>query len=253
MKAIRLLYNLYAVILFVGIFLCLFPFMLIAALFGPIRGGNAMLQLCGVWADIWLFCIGIRTKVIHEQPLHEIRPCIYVANHISYMDIPMIVKILRDPIRPLGKVEMSKIPLFGFMYRNVVVTVDRSSSKHRAESVARLKAVLKADVSIFIFPEGTFNEGHTPLKSFYDGAFRIALQTGAPIQPILFPDTRLRMPHTGILTITPGLSRAVYLDLIQVDGLTEADLPQLKSKVYEAMEAGLYHYAPHWKTQSAVL
>jgi 1-acyl-sn-glycerol-3-phosphate acyltransferase len=217
--------------------------MVIGSFWGPIKGGNFMLQCCSLWADIWLFCLGIRTRLIHEQPLHEERPCIYVANHISYMDIPMIVKVLRDPIRPLGKVEMSKIPLFGFMYRNVVVTVDRSSAAHRADSVHRLKQVLQAGVSIFIFPEGTFNEGDTPLKSFYDGAFRIALQTGAPIQPILFPDTRYRMPHTGILTITPGLSRAVFLDLIPVAGKTEADLPQLKAEVYQAMEQGLLRHA----------
>jgi 1-acyl-sn-glycerol-3-phosphate acyltransferase len=240
---IRILYNLYAITLFVLIFLCLFPFMVIGSFWGPIKGGNFMLQLCSLWADIWLFCLGIRTRLIHEQPLHEERPCIYVANHISYMDIPMIVKVLRDPIRPLGKVEMSKIPLFGFMYRKVVVTVDRSSAAHRADSVNRLKKVLQAGVSIFIFPEGTFNEGDTPLKSFYDGAFRIALQTGAPIQPILFPDTRYRMPHKGILTITPGVSRAVFLDLIPVTGRTEADLPQLKEEVYQAMEQGLLRHA----------
>jgi 1-acyl-sn-glycerol-3-phosphate acyltransferase len=93
-----------------------------------------------------------------------------------------------------------------------------------------------------LFPEGTFNESEQPLKSFFDGAFRIAIETQTPIKPLLFIDTMERMHFSSVFSITPGKSRVVYLADIPVEGLTMEDLPALKVKAYHLMEEGLKRY-----------
>src|SRR5262249_1903799 len=144
------------------------------------------------------------------------RQYIFVANHISYLDVPMIVKVIRQPLRALGKAELSKVPIFGFLYRRGAIMVDRSDPEKRKKSVYQLKSVLKKGISVFIFPEGTFNTGNEPMKDLYDGAFRIAIETQTPLQPVIFPDTVKRMHYRSIFSFTPGKCRAVFLDTIPV-------------------------------------
>jgi 1-acyl-sn-glycerol-3-phosphate acyltransferase len=105
-----------------------------------------------------------------------------------------------------------------------------------------MKEFLGKHISIFIFPEGTFNETGAPLKDFYDGAFRIALETETPIKPVLFVDTIHRLHFKSVLSLTPGISRVVFLEEVPVDGLSIQDLPQLKQKVYNVMKKGLMRY-----------
>ncbi|MDH7460986.1 lysophospholipid acyltransferase family protein [Chitinophagaceae bacterium 26-R-25] len=241
-KPFQLIYSLYAIALFVLLLLLLMPFFFIASFFGKIRGGNMLFKLCTLWADIWLTLIGIYSKTIHEAKSTEKRPCVFVANHISYLDIPMIVKVIREPVRPLGKYEMSKVPLFGFLYKNAAVMVDRSSARNRARSVRTLKQFIRFGISIFIFPEGTFNETGLPLKSFYDGAFRIAIETQTPIQPLIFPDTIKRLHYRSVFSFTPGICRAIFLEPIEVAGMTQHDLKKLKEVVNGKMEEAVRRY-----------
>ena len=222
------------------------PFVVVASFFGRIRGGNAIYFICSIWADCWYFLIGIYHKNYYEVPHDKHKPYIFVANHISYIDAPIIVKTLRQKVRVLAKAEMSRIPFFGFIYRNAVVTVDRGSAEARANSVRILKSVLKKEISIFIFPEGTFNITGAPLKSFFDGAFRVAIEMQTPIKPILFLDGYNRMNYRSIFLLTPGRCRSVFLDEIPTAGLTPADLNFLKQKVFNIMEQKLIQYKASW-------
>ena len=181
-----------------------------------------------------------------ESPHDKTKPFIFVSNHISYLDAAIIVKAFRQPIRPLGKVEMSKIPVFGFIYKNAIVTVDRSDAESRAESVQILKSVIARGISVLVFPEGTFNMTHRPLKEFYDGAFRVAIETQTPIKPVLFLDAYERMPYESIFSLNPGRCRVVYLDEVPVEGLTMDDMPALKKKLYKLMEEKLIQYNVSW-------
>ncbi len=222
--------------------LLVFPFVMVALLFGKLTGGNLIYKLCMIWAKVWYFFIGVSHQEIYEYPHDSTKQYIFVANHISYMDIPPLVLIAHQPIRILGKYEMVKIPVFGWIYRAAVVLVDRKNAETRSKSVRALKSALKHGISIFIFPEGTFNVGPTPLKSFFDGAFRIAIETETPIKPVLLVDTLERLHYNSIFSLTPGKSRVVFLDEIPVQGLTMQDIPLLKEKVYGIMDAGLRRY-----------
>ena len=249
--AIQRIYWLYAAILFVLFMLLVFPFVVFASFFGRITGGNLIYGICQVWDDVWLFLVGIRHRNIYESPPDPARAYIFVANHVSYMDIPIILQaVRRRRIRVMGKSEMRKIPVFGFIYRNAVVMVDRSNAVNRSKSVRQSKAVLRKKLSIFIYPEGTFNETGHPLKDFYDGAFRIAIETRTTIKPVLFLDTYDRLNSKSFFSLRPGKSRAVFLEEIGVDGLTMKDVPFLKKKVYDAMESKLLNYQASWITQN---
>lgn len=242
----RLLYVAYTLLLFVTIMFVLLPFFIMASWGGPIRGANYIIRLCTVWADSWLFFAGMPHRNIFEVPHDFKKPYIYVANHLSYIDAVLLVKTIRKNFRPLGRAETTSIPIFGFIYKHAIVTVNRSDPKNRAASVSRLKALLRKGISVFVFPEGTFNMTSAPLKSFYDGAFRIAIETGTPIKPLLFLDGYHRMHYSHPTSIKPGRSRAIFLEEVKVDGFTLEQIPLLKERVQEIMEQKLRAYNAAW-------
>jgi 1-acyl-sn-glycerol-3-phosphate acyltransferase len=227
--------------------LLIFPLTFVASFWGKLRGGNFIYKVSHGWAACWMFSIGIRTTNIFLSPPDEDKQYIFIANHISYLDIPMIFQsIKKRKIRILGKIEMKRVPIFGFIYKNAVIMVDRTNRATRATSVRQLKSVLQKGISIFLFPEGTFNETRRPLKDFYDGAFSIALETGTPIKPILFLDTYERMNYKSLFSLTPGRCRAVFLKEIDVSRCSADDVQMIKQKVYDQMQSELINYKATW-------
>ena len=201
-----------------------------------------ILRLCTFWADLWFPLIFIWNKRMYETPHDPNRPYIFVANHISYLDAAILVKAFRQHIRPLGKVEMSKVPVFGFIYRNAIVTVDRSSAENRSKSVRVLKSILNKNISVLVFPEGTFNMTNQPMKEFYDGAFRIAVETRTPIKPVLFLDAYRRLSFKSIFSLTPGRNRLLYLDEVPVAHYSIDKVYELKEKVHRIMSDKMREY-----------
>lgn len=246
LRPFQFIYVIYAIILFVVAMFIVIPFVIIASFFGKIKGGNAVMRIVHWWADVWLFMIGIFHIRIVEHEIREHQPYIFVSNHNSYMDIPQMLKAIRSPLRILGKAETGKIPLFGIIYNAAVVTVLRGSAQNRAKSVKTLKSVLSKEISIYIAPEGTFNMTNKPLIDFYDGAFRLAIETETPIKPMLFLDSVNRLHWSSVFSMTPGKLRTVYLEEISPEGYTPFDADQLKKKVYDLMEKKLIEYKASW-------
>lgn len=225
----------------------LFPLIVVVSFFGKVKGGNMIYKLCRFWGDVCFFLGGIHHVNLYEAPHDVNKQYIFVSNHISYFDIPVMMKaVRRQNMRILGKAEMAKIPVFGFIYKKAVVMVQRDNLQQRAQSVNVLKSVLKKKISVFICPEGTFNTTHTPLKSFYDGAFRIAIETQTPIKPILLLDTYDRMPYDTIFSLNPGKCRAVYLEETITTGLILKDVPLLRELIHKQMEERLRYYNATW-------
>jgi 1-acyl-sn-glycerol-3-phosphate acyltransferase len=242
-KIIGFIFSIYAFIVFIAVMLILFPFFVIASLFGKIKGGNMMYTICRIWADVVLFLWGIHHKNIFEAPKVKDKAVVFVFNHLSFIDIPLMMKAFRkEHIRILAKAEMAKVPIFGYIYRNATVMVDRASDEARAKSVVQLKRVLANNISVVISPEGTFNMTDKPLKEFYNGAFKIAVEMQTQIQPVLFLDAYDRLSYKSIFSMTPGKSRAVFLPAIEAG----YDVAALKQKVYDEMEEGLVRYKASW-------
>jgi 1-acyl-sn-glycerol-3-phosphate acyltransferase len=81
-----------------------------------------------------------------------------------------------------------------------------------------------------------------PLKEFYNGAFKLAIEMQVPIQPVLMVDALDRMHFSSISSLSPGKNRVVYLPTVYVDNYTLDDLELLKQQVHQMMEDGLRRY-----------
>jgi 1-acyl-sn-glycerol-3-phosphate acyltransferase len=242
LKPLQWIYCVYAFLMFIAIMFVAVPFVIVASFFGRVKGGNFIYKVVKAWGYTWYFLVGIRHKNIFEIPHDSSRQYIFIANHISYMDIPPVVMALSQPVRILAKYEMSKVPVFGYIYKSAAIMVKRNDADNRAQSIVEMKQFISRHISIFIFPEGTLNETGKPLKDFFDGAFRIAIETETPLKIVLFVDTEDRLHYSSIFSLTPGQCRVVFLDEVPVSGLTLNDLPALKQKAHNLMEAGLRRY-----------
>jgi len=242
-KLVQLIYCIYALLVFALLTIFSAIALILIIPFGKPKLSKRVYKVCRYWAQTWYIFIGVWHKEIYEANHDFKKPHIFVANHNSYMDIPPIVQLNHQPIRPLGKFESSKIPIFGWVYRAAVILVDRSSPEKRAKSLRNLKAALHKRTSIFIFPEGTFSMTHQqPLKSFYNGAFKLAIEMQIPIQPILMIDAVDRMHFESVFSLTPGANRVVYLKTVEVSTYTLEDIEKLKTEVYQMMDEGMRRY-----------
>ncbi|MEO7834775.1 MAG: lysophospholipid acyltransferase family protein [Ginsengibacter sp.] len=246
-KVFRFFFSIYGFVVFLLWMFILLPLFVWAFLEKPIKGGNLIYIISRFWADAFFFMLAIKHQNIYEKTYNNHAEYIFVSNHISYLDIPMMMKVIRHKhIRILGKSEMNKIPVFGSIYKRGTVSVDRKNTLERAKSIKKLISFIHQKISVFICPEGTFNMTHQPLKSFYDGAFKIAIETQKPIQPILFLDTYDRLNYKSIFSLNPGKCRAVYLSQTPTEGLSINQVPYLKEKIFNQMHEALKRYKASW-------
>jgi 1-acyl-sn-glycerol-3-phosphate acyltransferase len=240
-------YRIYAFGLFIMMMLLVFIIMMPLLLMGHIKGGNAIFKVIRVWAKAWFLLIGIRCKVSGLEHIKKGEHYLFIGNHGSYFDIPIIFHSIVKPVRVLGKAELAKIPIFGIIYRSLAVLVDRSSKQGRAQSVRTLKYYILKDTPIIIFPEGTFNTGNTPLKEFYDGAFRIALQTETPLLPFVIHGVQEVLHREHWYQLYPGKVELEFLQPLPIQKYSMATLNQFKLDAYTEMENALlkgnrWHY-----------
>ena len=239
-KIVQPFYTTYVVITFVLSFLFIFPLILLYSWGKNIAARKKIINITRVWFRLWLWTIGMPLQIIGKK---QSGTYTFIANHTSYIDNVLIVPAIQVHFRPLGKTGMTKIPLFGYFYKQLVILVDRNSDKSRATSMRQMLQHLQKEGSILIFPEGTFNETEKPLKEFYDGAFRLAIIAQISILPMIFPDAADRWSPSAWWKFWPGRNRAVCLDPVPVGGLTIEDVPMLKQQVYTLMENALIKYS----------
>lgn len=239
-KILQPFYTAYIIITYLICLLGAFPLILLLGAMNSPKGRKAVWAIVHYWAIGWQFCIGMPMSRFGKRP--DSSRYVYIANHISYIDTVLIYAAVPYYFRTLAKKEMASIPVFGFVYKQIAILVDRSSNESRSKSMRLMWRQLKNECNIAVFPEGTFNEDDKPLKDFYDGAFRLAINTQTPILPMVFPDTVDRWHFSTSWKLKPGKNRVVYLPPFATDGLTMADLPKLKAEVHLAMEQALVAY-----------
>jgi len=239
-KVLSGLYLVYAAVVFVGLMFVVLPFVLLATtLLKPITGKRMGLFFlrCWAWGFSLLTFYWVQTKNVAAVNLKT--PHIYVGNHGSYLDAIAVCISVPQSFSALGKVEMAKVPVFGWIYARIVVMIDRSSKDSREQSVLALKEEIKKGQSILLFPEGTMNKTTKPLGDFYDGAFRIAIETQTPIQPFIILNNRKLLSRINPLTARPGLLTTVFLPAVHVNAYQIDEVEELKRKVYLMMEEAL--------------
>ncbi len=161
---------------------------------------------------------------------------ILCANHFSYLDIPALGLFPR-PFKFVGKSQLSKIPLFGLMYNNIHITVNRSSYRSRAESLSKAREELSYGFNLGFFPEGGIRFDDYPnMKSFQDGAFRLAAEYDIPIIPVTFISNHDILADDRILEINKRSCEVVYHEPIHPSGESDEDIKQLKLAVYRVIQ-----------------
>jgi 1-acyl-sn-glycerol-3-phosphate acyltransferase len=234
-------YTAYVLLLFLVCLLTAYPFFLLIGSRDRPEARMALWYIVHYWAIGWFWAIGMPIRKRGYD--HDFRErSVIIANHISYLDTVAIYAAIPSYFRTLAKKEMAAIPIFGFVYKQMAILVERSSTHSRSKSLRLMWRAIKNESHITIFPEGTFNETGAPLKSFYDGAFRLAITTQAPIVPLVLPDTVWRWHYSAWWKLWPGRNLAIYLPPVPTKGLTMQDLPTLKKQVYEMMETELAKY-----------
>jgi 1-acyl-sn-glycerol-3-phosphate acyltransferase len=144
----------------------------------------------------------------------------------------------KKPFVFVGKKELYKIPLFGYIYKRAAIMVDRSDSKSRFEVYGKANEMLKAGYNVCIFPETNYLDDTIILGDFKRGAFKIAIENNLPIIPLVFYDLKLKhpwYPKFGSL----GKLRVKVLDKISVENLKEEDVPVLTMKAYNTIKLEL--------------
>lgn len=241
-KSMRALYSLYCVSTFVLLFFLIFPFFLLFSLMGR-TGEKGIWYLVRIWAVIWFTLIGQRTQLIDwKEDYKKNMPYIVISNHQSYLDTAMIFRGIPFWSSPLAKRELVKIPLFGMMYKKMAILVDRSDSESKKDSYESLYEVIEKEKrSIFIFPEGTFSEEGKGFLPFYNGAFRIAIESQRPLLPTLLLDTRDRFNDQKFWQWTPGKTRVLFLEPIWPPK-DIAELEVFKEEVRSQMQQAYINY-----------
>ncbi len=236
-KVAAFLFLVWGFLVFISAMIIVFPFILLmSALFKKKRAQDILFFFLKVWASIFSVLCFFPVRTRGRKTLNTDKACIYVCNHNSYLDAIAVVLSIPGSFKPLGKIEMVKTPIFGMIYKRVVVLIDRKSQESRARSVEELKLDLENGQSILIFPEGTMNRSDAPLSEFFDGAFRLAIETQTDIVPMVILNARKLLPRNNPLSAKPGILDCVFAERIEVKGLKANELEDLKTKVYNCME-----------------
>ena len=156
------------------------------------------------------------------------------------MDVPLSSPGIPGPNKTIAKVEMSRIPLFGIIYKRGSVLINRKDEQSRKESYQKMKDVLNMGMHMCIYPEGTRNKTEEPLKSFHDGAFRLSYETGKKIIPAIIRGTKEMLPTNKTLYFWPGKISMKFL--APIDPKNFNDLYELKEHVYQVMLKEITHH-----------
>jgi 1-acyl-sn-glycerol-3-phosphate acyltransferase len=161
---------------------------------------------------------GIKMEITGLDRVPEGRSCIFMCNHVSNLDPPVVIPLLPGRSSVLLKKELMNIPILGTAMRMAkFVPVERGSRRDAAQaSVEAAGDALHSGLHILVFPEGTRSRDGR-LSIFKKGPFFLAQQTQAPIVPIAVSGTQ-DMMRKGSTGITPGLARVQVLEAIEPGG-----------------------------------
>ncbi len=209
-------------------------------MYGPEKAYRSAYKITNVWGRAVLAFLFCRYRVTGKEKFDRNRPYILVSNHVALVDIPLAQVSSPVPFSFLAKAETLAYPVVGFLVRSMHLPVDRRSKAGRSASFARMVEHVQRGRSVHIFLEGTRNRTEAPLLPFYDGAFRLALATGAPLAVLAIAGSEKVSPPVGVFAVFPGQKvRCTWTAVIETQGMTEQDLPALKERVREALLRGL--------------
>jgi 1-acyl-sn-glycerol-3-phosphate acyltransferase len=201
--------------------------------------GKRAYRINQFWTWIILRVGGIRLRITGLENLDPKRQYVFIANHQSNIDIPVLVQALPEfQLRWLAKKELLRVPFLGWaMWATKHVTVDRSDPQDALLSLARAKERLGAGISLVIYPEGTRSRDGR-LQRFKKGGFLLAVQTNTPIVPITVNGSATLLP-AGSWRLRPGAIAITIDKPVSVEGFRPGNLRLLVNQVRATIDARL--------------
>jgi 1-acyl-sn-glycerol-3-phosphate acyltransferase len=192
-----------------------------------------VIRLCRAWMALFFPLAGIRVRITGKDKFQKGENYIVVCNHNSLMDVPLSFPGIPGANKTIAKIEMSRIPLFGIIYKRGTVLLDRTNDNSRKQCYLQMKEVLAMGMHMCIYPEGTRNKTGNPLKSFHDGAFRLSFDTEKKIIPCVIRGTGRMLPHDKSFFFWPGKVSMEFLD--PIDPKSFANAGEMKQHVFDVM------------------
>jgi 1-acyl-sn-glycerol-3-phosphate acyltransferase len=222
--------------IYVLIVILLIPFLLLCFIFGSSRfilwaGKNAM--------RIGPKILGIRIEVTGIGVVEQNKSYIFMSNHLSFLDGPLLYFVIPLPIRVILKKEIFRIPVIGLGMKQVdFVPVDRKGIRGGKKSIDHAARLMKEKgYSFLIFPEGTRSR-NGKLQKFRRGGFFLATTSQSAIIPISIQGTYELMPK-GSFFVKKGKIKVDFHPPVSVQGYHKDNLPFLLEKVRNAIQSGL--------------
>ncbi|HMD32226.1 MAG TPA: lysophospholipid acyltransferase family protein [Candidatus Acidoferrales bacterium] len=218
-------------------------------LYGVLLGPFFILQamLSGSVRILYPFSIGgsqIGLRIAGVQPVAEgvenipKGVCLFVSNHVSNVDPPLVVGRIPGRVALLAKRELFRIPFLGTAMRlGRFIPVQRDVPSAARASVRLARKYMKEGVSYVIFAEGTRSRDGR-LGEFKRGSFLLALESGAPVVPVTVIGTQHLLPR-GAQLIRPGVGRVVFHPAVDVTQFSAATRKQLSDQVRAAIASAL--------------
>jgi 1-acyl-sn-glycerol-3-phosphate acyltransferase len=206
----------------------------VARLLDP--SGDRVVDLARLWSRAVLWVAGVRVNVEARGKLVPGQAYVFMANHLSTVDIWALFVALPIPVRMIAKKQLGAIPLFGWAMRaGRFIFIDRHNAAAARRTIDHATERIRAGASVLLFPEGTRSRDGQ-LQAFKKGGFHLAIDAGAPIVPVALRGTRELMPR-GALGLKPGRVTVIIGDPIPTEGLTGDDRNALLDRVRNEIAA----------------
>jgi 1-acyl-sn-glycerol-3-phosphate acyltransferase len=168
-----------------------------------VKSSNTLHKIARLWGRSILVVSRIKVSVEGLSRIDVKRPYIYMPNHQSNFDIPVLLGHLVVQFRWLAKKELFNIPIFGRAMRKAgYISIDRNNRESAFKSLEIAAQKIKNGVSVLIFPEGTRSRDGK-IRPFKKGGFVMAIDSGVPIVPIVISGARGIMTK-GKFRVNPG-------------------------------------------------
>lgn len=186
------------------------------------------------WAGVRL--VGVKVEVAGAEKLDWRRTYIFMCNHVSNLDPPIVIPVMPRRTSILVKKELFRIPILGWAMRLVnLVPVDRQNREAAIGSLRAASEVLRSGVSMTVWPEGSRSRDGR-LLPFKKGPFHLAMESGVPIVPITLLGTHEIWPK-GEFAVHPGTATVIFHEPIDPFAYTDQDA--LVDAVRERIRSGL--------------
>lgn len=220
-------------VFFLAVFVGLItPFILLCLL----AGWREPIIAVGQWAmRVGRRILRIEVEASGLEKLDPKTPCVYMSNHASFLDGPLIMTLIPGAARVIVKESVLRIPVVGLAMRHVgFVPVDRKGAEGGKRSIARAAGLMRdRGYSFLIFPEGTRSLDGRP-GPFRRGGFFLALAAEAPVVPVTVRGTFALMPK-GRKRVRMGRVEVVFHDPVPVTGFAAGTMAGLMDKVRRAI------------------